>query len=115
MLAQDAPAAEPSSLPQYLFMVSIALLVVLYFTLVVNPGRREERNREERLKNLKKNDRVLTAGGIYGVVTNVQQDTQEVTIRVDENNNTRLRVTLGSIARVIEEPSAAEPEKESNK
>ena len=53
------------------------------------------------LAAMKKNDRVITAGGIYGVVTNVHQEADEVTIKVDEATNTKLRVTLSSIARIL--------------
>jgi preprotein translocase subunit YajC len=55
-----------------------------------------------------KNDRVLTAGGIYGVVMNVHREADEVTIKVDEATNTKLRLTLGSVTRVLgDEPSAS--------
>ena len=62
------------------------------------------------LAAVKKNDRVITAGGIYGVVTNVHREADEVTIKVDEATNTKLRLTLSSIARVLgDEPSDREP------
>jgi len=48
---------------------------------------------------LKKNDRIVTIGGILGTVMNVQKD--EVTIRVDESTNTKLRMQRNAIARVI--------------
>jgi preprotein translocase subunit YajC len=60
--------------------------------------------------NLKENDRVVTIGGIYGVVTNVQRDADRVTIRVDESNGTRIKVNMSAIARVLtaeEEPAPA--------
>ena len=44
------------------------------------------------LQNLKKNDRVVTIGGIYGTVVNAQKDLDEVTIKVDESTNTKLRM-----------------------
>ncbi len=61
---------------------------------------RQEAERGAKLAALKKNDRIVTVGGIYGVVT-MQRDIDEVTIKVDEASNTKLRVTLGSIARVL--------------
>jgi preprotein translocase subunit YajC len=57
---------------------------------------------------LKKNDRVVTVGGMYGVVTNVHFEADEVTLKVDESNNTKIRVTLGSIARVLGEEKSGE-------
>ena len=61
------------------------------------------------LDNLKKNDRVVTAGGIFGTVVAVQPDA--VVLRVDENANTRIRVQRSSISRVVTdgEPAASEP------
>ncbi len=50
---------------------------------------------------MKKNDRVVTIGGMYGVVMNVQKDADEVTLKIDETNNTKIRVTISSIARVL--------------
>ena len=83
----------------------IALVLVFYF-IVMRPQRREQARRREMLAAVKKNDRVLTAGGIYGVVANVRPEADEVTIKVDEATNTKLRVTLSSIVRMLgDEPS----------
>ena len=58
---------------------------------------------------VKKNDRVVTVGGIYGVVTNVHREADEVTLKVDEATNTKLRVTLSSIGRVLGDEPSDEP------
>jgi preprotein translocase subunit YajC len=44
---------------------------------------------------------VVTVGGIYGVVANVQREQDRVTLKVDETNNTKIDVTFGAISRVI--------------
>ena len=83
----------------------VAIFVLFYF-LLIRPQRREQARRQEMLSAVKKNDRVITAGGIYGVVTNVHREADEVTIKVDEATNTKLRMTLSSVARVLgDEPS----------
>ena len=91
-------------------LVSILTLVlpigILFYFLLIRPQRREQAKRQELLSAIKKNDRVVTIGGIYGVVTNVQREADEVTIKVDEATNTKLRLSLGSIARVIQDESA---------
>ena len=51
---------------------------------------------------------MVTIGGVYGVVTNVQRDSDEVTLKVDEATNTKLRVTFGSIARILGETAEAD-------
>ena len=74
--------------------------------LLYRPERQRQQQHKELLAALKKNDRVLTAGGIYGTVANVQRDIDRVTIRIDESNSVKIDVTLASIARVLQnEPS----------
>jgi len=83
----------------------------LFYMLVMRPQKKEQSKRASMIDALKKNDRVVTIGGIYGVVANVHREADEVTIKIDEATNTKIRVTLGAISRVVgeEEPSAAAP------
>jgi preprotein translocase subunit YajC len=87
-------------------LVLLFALVLVFYFIVMRPQKREQSRRREMLAAVKKNDRVLTAGGIYGVVTNVHAEADEVTIKVDEATNAKLRMTLNSIIRVMgDEPS----------
>jgi preprotein translocase subunit YajC len=79
---------------------------LLFWFLLIRPQQQEKRHRESMLSGLKKNDRVITVGGIYGVVTNVHREADEITIKVDETTNVKLRVTVGSIARVLVDESS---------
>jgi len=74
---------------------------LLFYFLLLRPQRQEQARRKQMLTMIKKNDRVITAGGVFGVVTNVNSDADEVTVKVDESTNTKLRMTLSSIARVL--------------
>jgi preprotein translocase subunit YajC len=98
VLAQAEPAAG-SGLAAMLPM--FALIGVLFYVMVLLPQRREQKQRTSLLDELKKNDHVITSGGIHGTVTNVRRDSDEVTIKVDESTNTKLRVSLGAISRVV--------------
>jgi preprotein translocase subunit YajC len=100
VLAQQGPGGGLEILNLFL---PLGIIVVLYFVLIQGPQRKEQRARMDMLQNMKKNDKVLTNSGIFGVVTNVQSDNDEVTIRVDETTNTKLRVLRSSIARVLAE------------
>ena len=77
-----------------------------FWFLFLRPQQKERKQRDAMLSAVKKSDRVVTVGGIYGLVTNIDRASDEITIKVDEASNTKLRVTVGSIARVmIDEPS----------
>jgi len=79
---------------------------LLFWFLLIRPQQQEKKQRAGMLSELKKSDRVVTAGGIYGVVTNVHREADEVTIKVDEAANVKLRVTVGSIARILIDESS---------
>lgn len=80
------------------FLPFIAIAVIFYF-LLIRPQRREQANRDAMLSALKKNDRVVTIGGMIGTVANISADGQEVTLKVDDN--TRIRMIRSAIQRVM--------------
>ena len=53
------------------------------------------------LKEVKKNDEIITSGGIHGTVVNVQDDC--LTLRIDDN--TRIKIQKSSISRIKKKQS----------
>lgn len=109
-----APGAAPNGASgvsdgaRLMFMILIT--GILFYFIMLRPQKRKEQELRARVNNMKENDRVLTIGGIYGVVTNVQRDQQRVTIRVDEATGTKIKVNISAVARVLtseEEEGAA--------
>lgn len=88
-------------------------IILLFVFMIVRPQQKERAKRENMLAGIKKNDRVVTIGGIYGVVTNVQKEQDEITLRIDESTNTKIRVQFGAIGRVLEEAASGDSAKES--
>jgi len=72
----------------------------LFMLLVPKAGRKEQKLLQERLSNLKKNDRVVLSSGIHGIVANVNADAGTVTVRVDEGTNAKLTVDRAAIRSV---------------
>ena len=108
-LLADAPQANQGPGGYFMFPAMILIAVVFWF-LFLRPQKKEQQQRQSMIATMKKNDRVVTVGGIYGVVTNVHREADEVTIKVDEATNTKLRVTIGAISRVIsDQPSPSTP------
>jgi preprotein translocase subunit YajC len=106
LLGAAPDAGNGFNLPSML-LLWLPILAVFWF-LMIRPQQKEQAKRRQMLGALKKNDHVITAGGIYGVVTNVHREADEVTIKVDEATNTKLRVTLGSITRVVSDDTPSE-------
>ncbi|MBI2825141.1 MAG: preprotein translocase subunit YajC [Planctomycetia bacterium] len=105
-------AANPFS--GVLFFWPFVLIVIFYIVLVHRPQRREQAHRQAMIANLKKNDHVLLTSGIYGIVANVRPDADEVTIKVDEATNAKLRITRSAIAKVITDEPAASADNKTN-
>lgn len=84
--------------PQLLFLV--LLFVVMYFMLFRGP-RRQQQQQRQMVQTLKKNDRVRTIGGIIGTIVEVRDD--EVHLKVDESNNTKIWVSTSAVGKNLSE------------
>jgi preprotein translocase subunit YajC len=74
--------------------------LVVYLLLIVPSSRASRKTRkelEEKLANLKKNDRVVTSFGVHGVVAGIHSESNTVTLRIDENTNAKMTVTREAI------------------
>jgi preprotein translocase subunit YajC len=70
---------------------------------------RQKREAAALLANLKKNDKVVTAAGIIGVVVSIKENENEVTLRVDDTSNSRVTVLRSSITSILNPQPAAQP------
>ena len=103
LAADEKPAAN--GLDFMMFAPFVAIAIIFYF-LLIRPQRREQASREAMLSALKKNDKVVTIGGVIGSVSNISPDGQEVTLKVDDN--TRMKFVRSSIQRVVSADGDAE-------
>lgn len=92
----------------WVILPPLAVILILY-VVMDSPQRREKAKREAMMKNLKKDDRVVTIGGILGSVANISQDGKEVTLKVDDG--TRIRFRRTAIAEVLSNEPVAESTK----
>jgi preprotein translocase subunit YajC len=103
--ADGAPADAAPSSPLNTFLVPLTLIMVMFYFLILRPQKTKDKQFKTLVESLKETDRVVTIGGIHGVVTNVQRNSDGaiVTIRVDESTGTKIRVGASAIARVLTE------------
>lgn len=99
------PPGNPLFNPQMLFLIGA---MVLFFVFMGRGKRKTEKKRKEMLSALKKGDKVTTIGGIVGSVLEVRDD--EVTIKIDENSNTRMRFARWAVRGVGSDAKNEEPE-----
>ena len=78
----------------------VAIGLVFYF-LVIAPANKQRKKTQEMISSLKKGDRVITTGGIYGTVQGVEADA--VYLKIAEN--VKVKVTRSAISGVVTEDS----------
>ena len=98
VLAQaPTPAPAPSVGEQLAQMLPMFVLIVVIFYFVIYRPQKQQREKHQALiSQLKKGDKVVTTGGIWGTVTNVGKET--VTVQVAEN--AKIKVARDHILRV---------------
>jgi preprotein translocase subunit YajC len=85
--------------PQWtLLMYLVPVLMVIMF---MRNGARDRRELRKALAAMKKGDKVVTSGGILGVIVAVKENEDEVTLKVDETSNTRIRVLKSSVVKIV--------------
>jgi preprotein translocase subunit YajC len=105
--AAPPPAGNPNPAAGILQFLPFIAIAVLFYFLLIRPQKREQQARQDLLKTLKKNDRVVTIGGIIGTVANLTPDGKEVTLKVDDN--TKLRMLRSSIQSILTSEGTPEP------
>ena len=90
LILQANPQAQGSSLSMWI-MLALIFLVMWFF--MIRPQRKQQKELEAMRNSLKKGDNIITAGGIYGIVAEVDERT--VLMKVDDN--VKIRVDKTSI------------------
>jgi preprotein translocase subunit YajC len=106
-LQESGQTAAQSDAPGIFWTLIIPLggmFLLMYFTMI-RPQKRQMQQRDEMLRNLKKHDRVMTSGGLIGVVERVSDS--EVVLMVDERRDVYIRVAKPYITAVLKPAGGA--------
>ena len=95
---QAAPAAGSN----WSFLIMMLLIFVVMWCFMIRPQQKKQKELAQFRNSLKKGDKVVTIGGIYGVVSDVKE--QYVIVEVD--NNVKLRVDKSAIVKDITDVAA---------
>lgn len=85
-------------------MIPLILIVVIMYFFMIRPQNKKQKETEKMIAALKKGDKVVTIGGIHGVVSSTKE--QSVVVKVDDN--TKIEFNRTAIATVIVEKTAEE-------
>ncbi|MEO0115853.1 MAG: preprotein translocase subunit YajC [candidate division WOR-3 bacterium] len=93
---QSKQPTTPASNPIVGLLPIILIFVVLYFLMIL-PQQRRQKKHLEMISSLKKGDRIVTTSGIYGIITNVKENSFLVKIA----DNVEIELEKGSISHKI--------------
>jgi preprotein translocase subunit YajC len=99
ILALGAPAqpGQPQQ-PAWTSLVPLVLLMVVFYFVLIRPQQKKTKQHAEMLKTVKPGDKVVTSGGLVGVVLTVKEK-GGVTIR---SADAKLEITRSAIAEITE-------------
>ena len=97
LLQTAAPAAQGGGWSMW---IMLALIFVVMWFFMIRPQRKQQKELQNFRDALKKGDKVVTIGGIYGTIAEVKEDS--VLIEVD--SNVKIRVSKQALVKDFTEP-----------
>jgi preprotein translocase subunit YajC len=77
-------------------LIPFALIILIFYFLIIRPQNKKQKETQRMLSALKKGDKIITIGGIHGVIQSVKEGS--VIVRVDEN--TKMEFSRSAISSV---------------
>jgi len=81
-------AAQPNAIAS---LMPIIFIFGIFYFLLIRPQQKKQKEHQKMVSELKKNDEVVTSGGMHGTVVNVKDTT--LTLKVDENVKVEINKT----------------------
>ena len=81
----------------YQQIIFLGLMLVVFYFLIFRGPRKKQQEHKQMVQSLSKNDKVRTIGGIIGTVVDIKSD--EITLKVDESNNTKIKIAPSAIGK----------------
>jgi preprotein translocase subunit YajC len=103
--ASDGTSSSGGSLLSLLF--PLVLLGGVFYFLLLRPNRTRQRQQQSLLESLKVGDEVMTAGGIFGTLKDIDEEDDTVTVEIAPGTEVRM------LRRAIAQRLVDEPEEES--
>lgn len=85
-------------------VLPFVLIIAIFYFFIIRPQNKKQKETEKMINALKKGDKIVTIGGIHGVVSS----TKEKTVIVKVDDNTKLEFNRSAIATVITDKPAAQ-------
>ena len=88
------------------FLPMIIILGVIFYFLILRPQQKQRKEHQIMLNNLKKGDKVITIGGIHGMITNIKDKDKIIVVKIADN--VKVELSRSSIAQVVKSKTEEE-------
>ena len=93
-------------------LLPLVLIFAVFYFLLIRPQQRKMKLHREMLAAVRRGDKIITGGGVYGTVTKVVSDTE---INVEIADGIKVRVARGTVAEVLKKPEPSRGTKKDEK
>ena len=89
----------PGGFGSFGFLVPMLLVFVIFYFLLIRPQKKEQQKTEKMISQLQKGDKIITIGGIHGVVSS----TKEKTIIIKVDDNCKIEINRSAVGAVLKD------------
>lgn len=98
MIMAAAPQADKPKSPMESFIMLFVMIILAFYFIILRPQKREQQQKQQMLNTVEKGDRIVTIGGIHGVVAGVDQTKN--TVHVDIGKKVNIEFSRNAISTV---------------
>ena len=91
--------AAPGAFGSFGFLIPMLLVFVIFYFLLIRPQKKEQQKTEKMISQLQKGDKIITNGGIHGVVSS----TKEKTIIIKVDDNCKIEINRSAVGAVLKD------------
>ncbi len=91
--------------------IPLILMFVIFYFLLIRPQQKKNKEHREMINSLKKGDRIITTGGLYGRITGITDNV--LTVEIAEK--VRVKINRGNVAALAQAASGSAAPKANNK
>ena len=95
-----AQAAAPAAGSSWTMWIMLALIFVVMWFFMIRPQRKQQKELQNFRDALKKGDKVVTIGGIYGTIVEVKEES----VLMEVDSNVKIRVSKNALVKDLAEP-----------
>lgn len=97
IILQCAPQQGQSGMESLMGLLPFVLIIAVFYFLIIRPQQKRQKERQKLLDSVQKGDKIITSGGIHGVVEGIEDKTLLVKIA----DNVKVKMERSSVATII--------------